>query len=203
MLIFDEVLSGFRTGLGGAQALYGVTSDLSTWAKALAGGVPFSATVGRADLMSAITRLPVSHSGTYSGHLLGVLASQATLAALATPGLYDTLNANADWFYAGLQESFDRAGLPARIQGVGARFGIFIGVDPAEPIYTFAAASKVDPALYNRFVVAALERGVYLHSYGRRYAPGHAGISVVHDRAVLADALDRLDGAVVAVTADA
>lgn len=199
VLVFDEVLSGFRMALGGAQAYYGVTPDVTTLAKALAGGVPFSAIAGRADLLDAITARPVAHSGTYSGHLLGLLAAGATLNELAQPGLYDRLNTDADWFYAELQQVFDRTGLPARVQGVGARFGLFFGVDPAVPILRYAQAAAHDPVLANRFIAAALERGVYLHSYGKRHAPGHAGISTVHDRAVLADTLERLDAAATAV----
>jgi glutamate-1-semialdehyde 2,1-aminomutase len=195
VLIFDEVLSGFRMALGGAQEFYGVTPDLTTLAKALAGGVPFSATVGSADVMAAITTRGAVHSGTYSGHLLGVLAARATLAVLAEPGLYERCNAEADRFYGELQAIFDRVGLPARVQGIGLRFGIYFGVDPAEPILTFAQAAAHDNDLGNRFTAAALARGVYLHSYGRTYAPGHAGLSTVHTRAVLDDTLDRLAAA--------
>jgi glutamate-1-semialdehyde 2,1-aminomutase len=195
VLIFDEVLSGFRMGLGGVQEHYGVTPDLTTLAKALAGGATFSATVGRADLMDSIVKKPVSHSGTYSGHLMGVLAAQATLRTLEEPGTYERLNETANWFYGALQDVLNNAGLTARVQGVGARFGIYIGIDPSTTIYTFKQAATHDPVVYNRFVTAALERGVYIHSYGRRNAPGHAGISIVHDRSVLEDALDRLEGA--------
>ncbi|HET9014026.1 MAG TPA: aminotransferase class III-fold pyridoxal phosphate-dependent enzyme [Thermomicrobiaceae bacterium] len=195
VLIFDEVLSGFRMGVGGAQAYYGVTPDISTLAKALAGGVPLSATVGSADAMAPVSAGRAAHSGTYSGHLLGVLAARATLDVLAAPGTYERLNADADWFYSELQAALNRAGLRARVQGIGARFGIYVGVDPDRPILTYAQASAHDSARYNRFIAAALARGVYIHSYGKTYAPGHAGISVVHTREVLAETLERLAAA--------
>lgn len=199
VLIFDEVLSGFRTGVGGAQAHYGVTPDMTTLAKALANGAPISATVGSADVMGAIRPGGAVHSGTYSGNLFGVLASLATLGVLTEPGTYETLNANAEWFYGEVQGIFDRAGLPARIQGIGARFGLFFGVDPAIPITTYAQAAAHDPAMAGRFIGAALAHGVYIHGYSAAYAPGHAGTSLAHTRDVLADALDRLEAATAAV----
>jgi glutamate-1-semialdehyde 2,1-aminomutase len=199
VLIFDEVLSGFRTGIGGAQAYYGVTPDMTTLAKALANGAPISATVGSAEVMGAIRPGGAVHSGTYSGNLFGVLASLATLGVLQAPDTYPTLNANADWFYGELQSVFDRAGLPARVQGIGARFGLFFGVDPTVPIVTYAQAAAHDSALAARFIGTALGHGVYIHGYAAAYAPGHAGISLAHSRAVLSDALERLETATHAV----
>lgn len=199
VLIFDEVLSGFRTGVGGAQAYYGVTPDMTTLAKALANGAPISATAGSAAVMGAIRPGGAVHSGTYSGNLFGVLASLATLGVLREPGTYDALNANAEWFYRELQGVFDHAGLPARVQGIGARFGLYFGVDPAVPIVTYAQAAAHDSALAGRFIGAALARGVYIHGYAAAYAPGHAGISLAHTRAVLTDALERLEAAAATV----
>lgn len=199
VLIFDEVLSGFRTGVGGAQAYYGVTPDMTTLAKALGNGAPISATVGGAAVMGAIRPGGAVHSGTYSGNLFGVLASLATLGVLRQPSTYDTLNANAEWFYRELQGIFDRTGLPARVQGIGARFGLYFGVDPAVPIVTYAQAAAHDSALAGRFISAALARGVYIHGYAAAYAPGHAGISLAHTRDILTDALERFEAAAVAV----
>ncbi|MCA1669616.1 MAG: aminotransferase class III-fold pyridoxal phosphate-dependent enzyme [Thermomicrobia bacterium] len=195
VLIFDEVLSGFRTGIGGAQSYYGVTPDITTLAKALANGAPISATVGSAAVMGAIRPGGAVHSGTYSGNLFGVLAALATLKVLDEPETYPALNANAEWFYREMQGIFDRSHLPARVQGIGARFGLFFGVDPAMPITTYAQAAAHDPALAARFISAALAHGVYIHGYSAAYAPGHAGISLAHTRAVLADALTRLEAA--------
>ncbi|MDQ6834067.1 MAG: aminotransferase class III-fold pyridoxal phosphate-dependent enzyme, partial [Chloroflexota bacterium] len=162
---------------------------------ALANGAPISATVGNAAVMSAIRPGGAVHSGTYSGNLFGVLASLATLGVLKQPDTYTILNDNADWFYRELQDIFDRARLPARVQGIGARFGLFFGVDPTVPITTYAQAAAHDPALAGRFIGAALMHGVYIHGYSAAYAPGHAGISLTHTRAVLSDALERLEAA--------
>jgi glutamate-1-semialdehyde 2,1-aminomutase len=189
------VLSGFRSRVGGVQELYGVTPDLTTLAKALANGAPLSATVGSAAVMGAIRPGGAVHSGTYSGNLFAVLAALATLDVLSAPGVYDHLNADADWFYGEVQATFNRVGMPARVQGIGARFGIFFGVDPDEPVYTYAQAAAHDSALAGRFTGAALRHGVYLHGYSASFAPGHAGISLAHTREVLTDALNRLEDA--------
>jgi glutamate-1-semialdehyde 2,1-aminomutase len=179
VLIFDEVLSGFRTSLGGVQADEGVTPDLTTHAKAIANGLPLSTVAGRADLMDLLApKGTVAHSGTYSGHLLSVLAALATLDVLSKPGLYDRLNATADQFYADFQSIFDRAGIPARVQGRGARFGLYFGF--TEPVTTWTDAFKHDHELNKRFATGMLENGVYFHAYNRAGAPGHAGFSTAH-----------------------
>ncbi len=194
VLVFDEVLSGFRTALGGVQAESGVTPDLTTHAKALANGLPLASLSGRADLMGLLApNGPVVHSGTYSGHILSVLAALATLDELRRPGVYERLNATADAFYRDLQAIFDRHALPARVQGRGARFGLYFGVDPARPLRTFADVLGHDHALHRRFVVGCAARGVYVHGYTKQGPPGHAGFSLAHTPDVLAEALTVCD----------
>jgi glutamate-1-semialdehyde 2,1-aminomutase len=179
VLFFDEVLSGFRTHLGGVQAQYGVTPDLTTHAKALANGLPLSSVSGRADLMLQLAPTgPVAHSGTYSGFLPSVLAALATLEELGRPGVYDRLNATGDAFYRDLQAIFDHTGLPVRVQGMGARFGLYFGI--REPVRTWSDALGHDHDLNRRFVLGCVERGVYFHGYTRQGPPGHAGFSLAH-----------------------
>ena len=188
ILIFDEVLSGFRMDLGGAQTYYGVTPDLSTFAKAIANGMPLSALVGRADLMEQLAPTgPVAHSGTYSGHLHSVMAGIATVEQLRQPGVYDSLLENTETFYRDLQRIFDRHTIPATVQGLGARFGIYFGI--TEPVRTFAKASEHDHELNREFVLGCLQRGVYFHAYNRTGAPGHCGVSLSHSSEDLAQAL--------------
>ena len=179
ILIFDEVLSGFRTALGGVQAESGVTPDLTTHAKALANGLPLASVSGREDLMLLLAPTgTVVHSGTYSGHLLSVLAALATLNELRTPGLYDQLNATADNFYGQLQDVFDQAGIPARVQGRGTRFGIYFGI--TDQVRTWADALNHDHHLNRQFTAGMFERGVYIHGYTKSGPPGHAGFSTAH-----------------------
>lgn len=179
VLFFDEVLSGFRTHLGGVQAQYGVTPDLTTHAKALANGLPLSSVSGRADLMLQLApNGPVVHSGTYSGFLPSVLGALATLGELAQPGVYDRINATGEAFYRDLQAIFDRTGLPVRVQGMGARFGLYFGI--REPVRTWSDALGHDHALNRHFVLGCVERGVYFHGYTRQGPPGHAGFSLAH-----------------------
>jgi glutamate-1-semialdehyde 2,1-aminomutase len=189
VLVMDEVLSGFRTHLGGVQAQYGVTPDLTTHAKALANGLPLSSVSGREDLMLLLAPTgPVVHSGTYSGHLLSVLAALATLEELSAPGVYDRINATADAFYRDLQAIFDRAGVPARVQGMGARFGIYFGI--TKPVRTWTDAMGHDHELNRRFAAGCVERGVYFHGYTKQGPPGHAGFSLAHTDADFAETLD-------------
>lgn len=188
VLFFDEVLSGFRTHLGGVQAQYGVTPDLTTHAKALANGLPLSSVSGRADLMLQLAPTgPVAHSGTYSGFLPSVLAALATLDELGQPGVYDRLNATADAFYRDLQAIFDRTGLPVRVQGMGARFGLYFGIH--EPVQTWSDALGHDHDLNRRFVLGCVDRGIYFHGYTRQGPPGHAGFSLAHTAEDFAETL--------------
>jgi glutamate-1-semialdehyde 2,1-aminomutase len=192
ILVFDEVLSGFRTALGGVQAETGVTPDLTTHAKALANGLPLATVSGRADLMALLAPTGgVVHSGTYSGHLLSVLAALATLEELSKPGLYAEINATGDRFYGDLQAVFDRAGVPARVQGRGARFGIFFGI--TEPVTTWSDALGHDHELNRRFVQGCLERGVYFHGFTRQGPPGHAGFSTAHSPEDFAETLTAVE----------
>ena len=179
VVIMDEVLSGFRTHLGGVQARFGVTPDLTTHATALANGLPLSSVSGREDLMLSLAPTgPGVHSGTYSGHLLSVLAALATLEELSQPGLYDRINATGEAFYSDLQDGFDRCGVPARGQGMGARFGISFGI--TEPVRTWSDAQGHDPELNRRFAAGCVERGVYFQGYTGQVPSGHAGFSLAH-----------------------
>ncbi len=194
VLIYDEVLSAFRTGPGCAQEYYGVTPDLCVLAKALSNGVPLAAVAGRADIMDSVSpHGHVAHSGTTVGNLLSVMAAQAALKEITSPGFYDHIYLIADQLYKGMNEIFARAGIPARVQGLGARFGIYIGF--TEEVKTFADTFKHDSQMMARFLRATADRGVYFHSYGN-LVRGHHGISSAHTRADIQEALDRIETAV-------
>ena len=189
ILIFDEILSGFRTGPGCAQAFLGVTPDLCTLGKCLGGGTVLSAFAGRRDVMEAVAPLGLAvHSGTFNAHLIPVMAARAFLAVITEPDFYADFRALEDYFYAELGAIFRRAGEPVRVQGLGARFSMLFGLDD-EP-HRYADVAHVDRGRETAFYRAALERGVYFH-----YS-WHHGFSSQHTRADLDVALERIEDAV-------
>lgn len=188
LLIFDEILTGFRHSTGGAQAELGVTPDLTTLGKALGGGQALSAVVGSRAVMSNVSPLGRAvHSGTFMAHLLPVMAGLAFLDVVTEPDFYPPFMARADRFVAGLREMFARAGLRVGVQQYGARFSLLFGVE-GEP-RTYRDVAGADRATELRFYGHALEEGVYLH-HG-----WHHGISAAHTDADLADGLERLERA--------
>jgi glutamate-1-semialdehyde 2,1-aminomutase len=189
VLIFDEVLSGFRMAPGGAQEYYGVTPDITTLAKAVANGMPLSVIAGKAEIMEELAPGgTVAHSGTYSGHPLSIAAANASTEILSKKKTYNELNKTANWFYEQLQESFDAANVPVTVQGLGTRFGIYF--NRQDPVRTSEDANDNDHDLNARFVTGCIERGIYFHAYRTSGAPGHNGITLSHSRDDLSDALD-------------
>jgi glutamate-1-semialdehyde 2,1-aminomutase len=198
VLIFDEVLSSFRMAPGGAQEYYRVTPDVCTLAKAVANGLPLAVVAGKRDCMKVLSPLgPAAHSGTYSGHLFSILAALASLGEITQPGFYDTIFTNANRLYTGLQGLFNAHQIPARVQGLGARFGIFFGV--TTEVKNYQEAARIDGELGHAFIRACFERGVYFHNYGKM-ALGHHGFSAAHTAADIAESLGRVEDAVKAMT---
>src|SRR5262249_24124833 len=164
-LIFDEVLSAFRMAPGGAQEYLGVTPDLCTLGKAVGGGFPLSVFGGRRDIMDRL--MPVGdcqHSGTYNGHPVAVAAGIAAVTAYRQPGFHAHLRAREKGPYGELNALFNRHGIVARVQGLGARFGIYFGV--TEKVRSYRDALRHQREQMLRFVAAAIEHGVYFHDYG-------------------------------------
>jgi glutamate-1-semialdehyde 2,1-aminomutase len=194
VLIFDEILSGFRTGPGGAQEFLGVTPDLCTLGKCLGAGTPLSAFAGSREVMSAVAPLGSAvHSGTFNAHTIPILAANAFLDAITDPGLWRELGRKQEFFYPGLRAAFARAGLPVWVQAVGARFSLHFGL--TEEPRSYRDAEKGDRAMATAFYEAALDRGLYLH-HAR-----HHGFSTMHTDADLAQALDAIEAAARAVRA--
>ena len=192
LLIFDEVMTGFRIAPGGAAERFGVRADLTTLGKVIGGGLPVAAYGGRAELMEMIAPSgPVYQAGTLSGNPLAMAAGIATLDAL-TPAVHDSIARQTERLVAGLRTAAARARIPFTADCAGSMFGFFFR---AEPVRSFADARTADTARFRRFFHAALERGVYL-------APSafEAGfVSSAHDQAVIDDALERLEDALMAV----
>jgi glutamate-1-semialdehyde 2,1-aminomutase len=173
LLIFDEILSGFRTGLSCAQGYYDVTPDLCTLAKALTNGVPLAAIAGKEHIMQKIMDPvdPVISGGTFSGSLLGCAAGLAAMKIMETPGFFEAWGSRTQNFLNSLQESFDELGFPARIQSLGCTFGIYVGT--RDPIREYREFSKLNPALAKVFFTKCVEKGAYFHS--------DYTVSAVHD----------------------
>ncbi|TAK37586.1 MAG: glutamate-1-semialdehyde-2,1-aminomutase [Lysobacteraceae bacterium] len=160
LLIFDEVMTGFRVALGGAQARYGVTPDLSTFGKVIGGGMPVGAYGGRRELMEQVSPAgPVYQAGTLSGNPVAMAAGLAMLELVSAPGFHDALEAKTNALCDGLEAAAREAGVPFATNRVGGMFGLFFS---AVPVDTYAGAVACDTAMFNRFFHAMLERGVYL-----------------------------------------
>lgn len=193
LLIFDEVLSAFRMAPGGAQEYLGVVPDLCTLGKAVGGGFPLSVFGGRKDIMDRL--MPTGdcqHSGTYNGHPVAVAAGLAAVRAYREPGFYDHIHALANRLYSGLQNLFTQHGIVARVQGLGARFGIYFGVDKEVTGYRDAVGHHRASML--RFVKSAIGQGVYFHDYGG--AACHHGFCAAMRTADVDETLTRLDSAI-------
>jgi len=163
----------------------------------VANGLPLAVLAGKRDFMKVLSPLgPAAHSGTYSGHLFAVLAALASLREITQPGFYDQIFKNADRLYAGLTALFSTHGVPARVQGLGARFGIYFGV--THEVRAYQDAARIDGALAVRFIQECFARGVYFHNYGTM-ALGHHGFSAAHTAADLDETLGRVEDAVKAM----
>jgi len=160
LLIFDEVMTGFRIALGGAQQRYGVTPDLSTFGKIIGGGMPVGAYGGRRDLMTQIAPAgPVYQAGTLSGNPVAMAAGLAMLGLVQAPRFYEDLEQRTHALCDGLEAAARDAGVPFTTNRVGGMFGLFFS---STPVDTYAQAVACDTAAFNRFFHAMLERGVYL-----------------------------------------
>jgi len=160
VLIFDEVMTGFRVALGGAQAHYGVTPDLTTFGKIIGGGMPVGAYGGRRDLMQQIAPSgPIYQAGTLSGNPVAMAAGLAMLELIQAPGFHDRLAARTRLLADGLQSVADGEDTAFSTNRIGGMFGLFFS---AEEVRSYAQATAADAARFNRFFHGMLKRGVYL-----------------------------------------
>ncbi|HET6430733.1 glutamate-1-semialdehyde 2,1-aminomutase [Dyella sp.] len=160
LLIFDEVMTGFRVALGGAQGHYGVRPDLSTFGKIIGGGMPVGAYGGRRELMEQVAPAgPIYQAGTLSGNPVAMAAGLAVLELVQAPGFHEALAARTRLLCDGLQAVADGEGVPFSTTRLGGMFGLFFHADKVE---TFAQATTTDIAMFRRFFHGMLQRGVYL-----------------------------------------
>ena len=160
VLIFDEVITGFRVALGGAQARFGVIPDLSTFGKVIGGGLPVGAYGGRRALLERMAPVgPVYQAGTLSGNPLATAAGLAVLELAARDGIYDALEASAKRVASGLEALAREAGVPFTASALGGLFGFFFHPGPVE---SYADAQKADAERFRTFFHAMLDQGIYL-----------------------------------------
>ncbi len=159
VLIFDEVMTGFRVGPGGAQGLYDITPDLTTLGKVIGGGMPVGAFGGKREIMNTVAPLgPVYQAGTLSGNPVAVAAGLATLKRLRQPGFYDTLSQRTQQLVDGLSAAAKANGIPFSAQSLGGMFGLYFR---AQCPGSFAEAKDSDQPAFNRFFHAMLDAGHY------------------------------------------
>jgi glutamate-1-semialdehyde 2,1-aminomutase len=185
VLIFDEVMTGFRVGPGGAQGHYGITPDLTTLGKVIGGGLPVGAFGGRRDIMEQIAPLgPVYQAGTLSGNPVALSAGLATLELAAADGFYERLAASTERLTAGLREAAAAAGIPFTTNQAGGMFGAFFS--DAATVTRFEQVTRCDLERFQRFYHGMLEAGVYLAPSA--YEAGF--VSSAHTDAVIDATLD-------------
>ena len=184
LLIFDEVMTGFRVAYGGAQARYSVKPDITCLGKVIGGGLPAAAYGGRRDIMELIAPAgPVYQAGTLSGNPLAMVAGITTLRAIGAPGVFERLSQVTAALSAGFMRAAQAADIPLQAGAAGSMWGFFFA---AEPIHDYAAAKQyADTVRFGRFFHAMLDRGVYL-------APSQfeaAFVSLAHDDALVAQTI--------------
>jgi len=187
VLIFDEILSGFRTGPGCMQAYLGVTPDLCTIGKALGGGLPLRAFAGRAEIMDLLTPVgKVVHTGTYLAHPTAIFACNAFLDEISRPEFWPDLLNRSERLYAGLRQIIAHRGVKCLLQATGARFCLLFGLETEPENYRMVVDAR-DTEQNGRFVQLAMENGVFA------WMGYHHGISASHTDADVDAILERLD----------
>lgn len=186
VLIFDEVMSGFRVNLQGAQGLYGIKPDLTCFGKVIGGGMPVGAFGGRADIMNHISPDgPVYQAGTLSGNPVAMAAGIKTLELISAPNFFENLTVKSKSLLIGLKNVAQSADIPLVTNGVGGMFGFFF--TDAKRVESFEGSMACDGERFNKFFHGMLDKGVYL-------APSsfEAGfISIAHSENDIADTIDR------------
>ena len=195
VLIFDEVISGMRLRPGSAQAYYGVTPDLATFAKAIGGTFPLAALCGKEKVMNALAPIgKVGMSGTYTGALMPVLAGLECIKMATEPGFYDEIDRKTSVLYAGIDSLFQKHRIKGHCRGQGARFAIYFGIeDPEMDMNWRSIIAQYDISRSRQFVKKALESGLYFIDPGNGPAAPHCGFSVQHSMQDINETLTRMD----------
>jgi len=195
LLIFDEILANFRTGPGCIQAYYGVTPDMCTLGKVLAGGLALSAICGRREIMSHIAPLgDVQQSGTYNALWIPIMAGLAFMDTVTQPNFYNEYLSQCKRFYDGVNEIMQRNQFPSRIQGVGGRCSFLFGpLAEQERLINYNDFVRNDWTMALNFYRTALEHGIYMHS------AHHHGISAMHTNEDIDQIFERIEDVVISL----
>ena len=188
VLIFDEVITGFRLARGGAAARYGVSPDLATYGKAMAGGWPVAALLGRADLLAPVGSGAVNHSGTFNAAVMAAAAVVATQRALDADPPYEAIESYGTELMAGITKIGESHGLGLHVQGIGAAFHVSFGT--GGQVFDARELSRLDLARYAAFTHRLADHGLWVLGRGTWY------VSAAHSGAELADTLTWFDEAV-------
>lgn len=191
LLIFDEVITGFRLALGGAAQRFGVTPDLATYGKAMAGGWPVSAIAGRGELMERFAG-DVTHAGTFNASVMGCAAVAATIQQLREDVPYDRVEAHGESVMSGVVELAEAYDVPLRVQGLGMAFHMSFG--PGSEVRNVRDLAALDLERYARFARVLADHGVWVAGRGIWY------VSAAHGERELAALLERFDAALAATT---
>ncbi|MBN9316779.1 MAG: aspartate aminotransferase family protein [Devosia sp.] len=193
ILIFDEVITGFRLAPGGAQQLFGVTPDISTFGKAIANGFPVAAIAGRADLIDMFTNGGVVHGGTYNAQPVAMAATAATLRSL-TPAVYDKIGKSGTALMEGFREVFARHGVTAQVVGFGQVFHVALGLDA--PAKNYRDLARMNKPAYVALTTALLRRGVRALERGAWFLSSEHDAGVIDETvAAMSDAVRELKAA--------
>jgi glutamate-1-semialdehyde 2,1-aminomutase len=187
VLIFDEVITGFRLSAGGAQQRFGVTPDLATFGKAIANGFPVAALAGRADLMDQFATAGVMHGGTYNAHPVNMAATVATLKVLQQGEVYSLIERHGARLMQGITEILQRHGITARIQGFPGIFHVAFGI--TEPLESYRDTFGIERTRYVKLTTALIERGVRALERGAWFLSGE------HDEATIDRTLEVIESA--------
>jgi glutamate-1-semialdehyde 2,1-aminomutase len=163
VLIFDEICTGFRTGPGGAQTLFGVVPDLAVYSKALGGGLPIAAFAGRQDILAQVATNRIKHGGTYNGSPLCATAALATLTELTDPAVTQKIDDAGEHVMEAIRKASRDQGVPCAVQGVGAMFQAVFSADGA-PIRQYRDTFDLDTHRYDLFRHALLQRGIHINA---------------------------------------
>ena len=194
LLIFDEVITGFRVALGGAQELMGVTPDLATFAKAIAGGLPLSAVAGKQKIMQLIEQRKVVHAGTYNGNAISLAAAHLVLAVLEGNNgeALKSIRQRGERLMTGIREAAEEARIPVLLNGVGAVF--HLSFTRESEMRSYSDTLKINAVMRDRFIQLMLDAGVYLLPDGRWYvSAAHTDVDVDATLRIVAKVFNQLE----------